>query len=79
MKLVLFMMVSMVACIACDAQVVAFKDAGKIKSWDAWDDHKGPPVKKEMPCVTWRWIAVLNASVFSRPVHPARLLARNGL
>ena len=54
MKLVLFMMVSTVACIACDAQVVAFKDAGKIKSWDAWDDHKGPPVKKEMPCVTWR-------------------------
>ena len=43
--------------------VVSFKDAAKIKSWDAWNDHKGPataeplgedgPVQwKERRCVT---------------------------
>ena len=26
---------------------VAFKDAAKIKSWDAWDDHKTPEPPKE--------------------------------
>ena len=31
---------------------VAFKDAAKIKSWDAWDDHKTPEPPKEKPCVT---------------------------
>lgn len=39
--------------------VVSFKDAGKIKSWDAWSDHKkGPEIKtildKERPSVTWQ-------------------------
>ena len=42
------------------AEVVAFKDAAKIKSWDAWND-KAPPgatnaaatVRKEHKCVTW--------------------------
>ena len=24
----------------CFSQVVSFKDAAKIKSWDAWNDHK---------------------------------------
>ena len=41
-------------------EVVAFKDAAKIKSWDAWGD-KAPPgsvtnapaPKKERKCVTW--------------------------
>ena len=33
--------------------VVKFKDAAKIKSWDAWDDHKAPVLPKERPCVTW--------------------------
>jgi hypothetical protein len=36
------------------AAPVAFKDAAKIKSWDAWNDHKGPQVWKERPCVTWQ-------------------------
>ena len=34
--------------------VVSFKDAAKIKSWDAWNDHKGPQAWKEKPCVTWK-------------------------
>ena len=35
------------------ADVVAFKDAAKIKSWDAWNDHKKSAPPKERPCVTW--------------------------
>ena len=35
------------------AEVVSFKDAAKIKSWDAWNDHKKPAPPKERPCVTW--------------------------
>ena len=34
--------------------VVSFKDAAKIKSWDAWNDHKGVQTWKEKPCVTWK-------------------------
>ena len=32
--------------------VVAFKDAAKIRSWDAWDDHKQPVAWKEHRSVT---------------------------
>ena len=32
--------------------VVSFKDAAKIKSWDAWDDHKAKVEWKERRCVT---------------------------
>ena len=49
--------------LSASAQVVSFKDAAKIKSWDAWSD-KTPPdaaasgaaatTKKEKPCVTWK-------------------------
>ena len=49
--------------LSTSAQVVSFKDAAKIKSWDAWSD-KTPPdaaasgaaatTKKEKPCVTWK-------------------------
>ena len=35
------------------AQIVSFKDAAKIKSWDAWNDHKKPSGWKEKRCVTW--------------------------
>ena len=45
---------------AADARpaVVSFKDAAKIKSWDAWDDHKAKAavtniLQKEKRCVTW--------------------------
>ena len=42
------------ACVlSAQADVVAFKDAAKIKSWDAWNDHKKPSPPKERPCVTW--------------------------
>ena len=34
--------------------IVSFRDAAKIKTWDAWNDHKGPQKWKERPCVTWR-------------------------
>lgn len=39
--------------------VVSFKDAAKIKSWDAWDDHKKSAIvtnilQKEKICVTWK-------------------------
>lgn len=34
------------------SEVVSFKDAGKIKSWDAWNDHKAPAAWKEKRCVT---------------------------
>ena len=40
--------------------IVSFKDAGKIKSWDAWDDHKKPAPPKEKPCVTWKKLNGLN-------------------
>ena len=43
------------ACIlTLQAEVVSFKDAAKIKSWDAWNDHKKPAPPKEQPCVTWK-------------------------
>ena len=35
------------------AEVMSFKDASKIKSWDAWQDHQKPQPRKEKPCVTW--------------------------
>lgn len=40
--------------------IVSFKDAAKIKSWDAWDDHKKPEPPKEKPCVTWKKLNGLN-------------------
>ena len=42
-----------VCALSAQADVVAFKDADKIKSWDAWNDHKKPAPPKERPCVTW--------------------------
>ena len=48
------MVVMLVACVlTAQAEVVAFKDAAKIKSWDAWNDHKKPAPPKERPSVTW--------------------------
>ena len=43
------------------AQVVSFKDAAKIKSWDAWNDHKKPSGWKEKRCVTWAKLNKLDA------------------
>ena len=52
---------SLLACLAAGGEVVSFKDAAKIKSWDAWGDNAPPSasnavakVRKEKPCVTWK-------------------------
>ena len=47
------------------AEVVAFKDAAKIKSWDAWQDHLPQAVatnvlQKEKFCLTWQKLNQLN-------------------
>ncbi len=56
-----------VACADTSAsnKIVSFKDAAKIKSWDAWNDHKKPQqtasvLQKERPCVTWKALNALN-------------------
>jgi hypothetical protein len=42
-------------CPTVEAQtIIPFKDASKIKSWDAWNDHKKNNGWKEKPCVTWK-------------------------
>ena len=48
--------------------VVAFKDAHKIKSWDAWNDHKAQVavtnvLQKEKLCVTWRRLNELDCGL----------------
>ncbi len=43
--------------------VVSFKDASKIRSWDAWNDHKKPQPKKERRCVTWERIRQLESGL----------------
>ena len=55
------------ATLAVSAEVVSFKDAAKIKSWDAWGDAKPPTpgdtavtLKKERPCVTWKKLNALD-------------------
>ena len=40
-------------CLAVGGEVVSFKDAAKIKSWDAWQDHQKKAPRKERPSVTW--------------------------
>lgn len=43
------------------AAITSFKDAAKIKSWDAWDDHKKQPEGwVEKRCVTWEKLKSLN-------------------
>ena len=43
--------------------VVSFKDAAKIKSWDAWNDHKKPKERTEKPSVTWKKLNGLNSGL----------------
>ena len=47
------MAVGAALCGALAAEVTPFKDASKIKSWDAWQDHQKQQPRKEKPCVTW--------------------------
>ena len=47
------------------ANIVSFKDADKIKSWDAWDDHKAKHaitnvLQKEKRRVTWEKLNALD-------------------
>ena len=49
---------SIFAVVLAASGVVSFKDADKITSWDAWDDHKAKVavtniLQKEKRCVTW--------------------------
>ena len=53
MKSLLFAVAVVAWCCAAMGEIVSFKDAAKIRSWDAWDDHKKPVQLKEKPCVTW--------------------------
>ena len=61
--------------VLAQGQIVSFKDAAKIRSWDAWNDHKGPQIKKEKRCVTWEKICRLESGLPSagmlevRPAH----------
>jgi len=48
---------------AATADVVSFKDAAKIKSWDAWNDHKRSEPPKEKPCVTWKKLNELDVGL----------------
>ena len=45
------------------AGVVSFKDAAKIKSWDAWNDHKKQKAPKTRPCVTWEKLCGLDCGL----------------
>ena len=51
-KVLLAAAASTAVCQLSVAAPVAFKDAAKIKSWDAWSDHKGAQAWKEKRCVT---------------------------
>ena len=55
----MFSVVSLVCMAFAATGVVSFKDANKIRSWDAWNDHKAQVavtnvLQKEKECVTWR-------------------------
>ena len=49
----LFLPVAFAVATVAQAEVVAFKDAATIKSWDAWNDHKQSVQAKECRSVTW--------------------------
>ena len=52
--------------------VVSFKDAGKIKSWDAWTDHQPPVAWTEKRSVTRERIAKMDPGLKSPGTLPAR-------
>ena len=60
MKSISIALIASVAALAAAGKVVQFKDAAKIKSWDAWDDHKKKPAPKERKSVTWEKLNSLN-------------------
>ncbi len=72
MNRLLFSCVVLMA-LCSSAQIVQFKDAKKIKSWDAWDDHKQNPGWQEKICVTWRKLNELDPGI----KETGRLAVRN--
>ena len=55
----LLLLGTLVVAFAASGEVVAFKDKHKIRSWDAWDNHKLKKqetniLKRECKCVTWQ-------------------------
>ena len=57
-----FAAIAMVACAAAAPGVVAFKDADKIKSHDAWNDNAAEQ-KKLHRCVTWERLQKLDCGL----------------
>ena len=57
------------------AEVVPFKDAAKINSWDVWNEHKKPKLPKERCCVTWTRLNQLDFGPFelANPAREARV------
>ena len=51
------------AAFAALGEVVQFKDAAKIRGWDAWNDHKKPEPKQERRSVTWEKLCRLDCGL----------------
>ena len=62
MRISMIVVVAFAALVAM-GEVVSFKDAAKIKSWDAWNDHKKPEPKKERRSVTWEKLCKLDCGL----------------
>ena len=62
MKMSMIVVAAFAALVAM-GEVVSFKDAAKIKSWDAWNDHKKPEPKKERLSVTWEKLCRLDCGM----------------
>ena len=55
-----FILAALAGAAVAGADVVAFKDAAAIKSWDAWNDHKPAERAKECVSVTWERLNALD-------------------
>lgn len=55
-----FIFAALAGAAVAGADVVAFKDAAAIKSWDAWNDHKPAERAKECVSVTWERLNALD-------------------
>ena len=63
------------------AKPVAFKDAGKLKGWDAWNDHVAPRKWQERRCVNWERLVRLDPGLRYlgrvRPKSPSEIKDSN--
>ena len=77
----LFAACALVTAVLAQGAVVPFKDAAKIKSWDAWNDHKATAERKKAklrPCITWNRLKELDCGLEPAgmlEVRPARDIA----